>query len=327
MSACRSLRCSPEPETGSSSSSRTRRRSSSSSAARATSATSLPRGSRRSSSRARSRSRPTTTCCKEADAILIALQTPLTAQREPDLSIVLGAAAGHRAAPAEGPAGRARVDDVSRHDARAPRADPRERQRAQGRPGLPSRLLARARRSRPRGLDDPEHAEDRRRPHPACTERAVELYSRALETVHPVSSPEAAELTKLLENIFRSVNIALVNELAQLCDRMQIDVWEVDRRGRDEAVRVHELPAGPRARRPLHADRPLLPDLEGARIRLLHRVHRARGQGQREHAVLVPRQDRPRAERAREGRSRARRSSSSASPTRRTSTTRASRRR
>ena len=43
----------------------------------------------------------------------------------------------------------------------------------------------------------------------------------------PVSSPEAAELTKLLENIFRSVNIALVNELAQLCDRMGIDVWEV----------------------------------------------------------------------------------------------------
>ena len=42
-----------------------------------------------------------------------------------------------------------------------------------------------------------------------------------------MSSPEAAELTKLLENIFRSVNIALVNELAQLCDRMSIDVWEV----------------------------------------------------------------------------------------------------
>ena len=45
--------------------------------------------------------------------------------------------------------------------------------------------------------------------------------------MHPVSSPEAAELTKLLENIFRSVNIALVNELAQMCDRMGIDVWEV----------------------------------------------------------------------------------------------------
>ena len=45
--------------------------------------------------------------------------------------------------------------------------------------------------------------------------------------MHEVSTPEAAELTKLLENIFRSVNIALVNELAQLCDRMDIDVWEV----------------------------------------------------------------------------------------------------
>ena len=61
----------------------------------------------------------------------------------------------------------------------------------------------------------------------ACTERASELYGSAMETVHLVSSPEAAELTKLLENIFRSVNIALVNELAQLCDRMDIDVWEI----------------------------------------------------------------------------------------------------
>src|SRR5207237_3945717 len=62
---------------------------------------------------------------------------------------------------------------------------------------------------------------------PACTEAAAKLYGSAIETVHPVSSPEAAELSKLLENIFRSVNIALVNELAQLCERMGIDVWEV----------------------------------------------------------------------------------------------------
>jgi UDP-N-acetyl-D-glucosamine dehydrogenase len=62
---------------------------------------------------------------------------------------------------------------------------------------------------------------------PECTERACALYERAIETVFSVSSPEAAELTKLLENIFRSVNIALVNELAQLCDRMRVDVWEV----------------------------------------------------------------------------------------------------
>ena len=61
----------------------------------------------------------------------------------------------------------------------------------------------------------------------ASTDAAAALYGSAVDTVHRVSSPEAAELTKLLENIFRSVNIALVNELAQLCDRMGIDIWEV----------------------------------------------------------------------------------------------------
>jgi UDP-N-acetyl-D-glucosamine dehydrogenase len=62
---------------------------------------------------------------------------------------------------------------------------------------------------------------------PACTERAVALYSKAIDTLVPVSAPETAELAKLLENIFRSVNIALMNEMAMLCDRMGIDVWEV----------------------------------------------------------------------------------------------------
>ena len=61
----------------------------------------------------------------------------------------------------------------------------------------------------------------------ACTERARELYSQICDEVVVVSTPEAAEMSKLLENIFRSVNIALVNELAQLCDRLGIDVWEV----------------------------------------------------------------------------------------------------
>src|SRR6478672_889009 len=60
-----------------------------------------------------------------------------------------------------------------------------------------------------------------------CRRRATELYGLICDEVVEVSSPEVAELTKLLENIFRSVNIALVNELAQLCDRMDIDVWEV----------------------------------------------------------------------------------------------------
>jgi UDP-N-acetyl-D-glucosamine dehydrogenase len=164
---------------------------------------------------------------EEADAILIALQTPLTAQREPDLSIVLGAALDiaprlkkgqlvvlesttypgttrERLAPIlETGSGLEAGKDF--HLAFSPeRVDPgREDWTTRNTPKIVGGLT------------------------PACTERAVELYSRALETVHPVSSPEAAELTKLLENIFRSVNIALVNELAQLCDRMQIDVWEV----------------------------------------------------------------------------------------------------
>jgi UDP-N-acetyl-D-glucosamine dehydrogenase len=61
----------------------------------------------------------------------------------------------------------------------------------------------------------------------ACRSRAMALYGQICEHLVPVSSPDAAELTKLLENIFRSVNIALVNELAMLCDRMDIDIWEV----------------------------------------------------------------------------------------------------
>jgi UDP-N-acetyl-D-glucosamine dehydrogenase len=61
----------------------------------------------------------------------------------------------------------------------------------------------------------------------ACRDRAAALYREICDEVVEVSDPEAAELAKLLENIFRSVNIALVNELAMLCDRMGIDVWEV----------------------------------------------------------------------------------------------------
>ena len=62
---------------------------------------------------------------------------------------------------------------------------------------------------------------------PACLEKAVALYSQAVKTVVPVSSCRAAEATKLLENTFRSVNIALVNELKVVYSAMGIDVWEV----------------------------------------------------------------------------------------------------
>ena len=62
---------------------------------------------------------------------------------------------------------------------------------------------------------------------PACTRVVTALYQPAIETLVAVSSPEAAELVKLLENTFRSVNIGLVNEMAIVCDKLGVDVWEV----------------------------------------------------------------------------------------------------
>lgn len=62
---------------------------------------------------------------------------------------------------------------------------------------------------------------------PECTRRCVEYYSRIFDTVIPVSSSRCAEMVKLLENTFRSVNIGLVNEVALMCDKLGLDVWEV----------------------------------------------------------------------------------------------------
>jgi UDP-N-acetyl-D-glucosamine dehydrogenase len=62
---------------------------------------------------------------------------------------------------------------------------------------------------------------------PACTHVASALYGACIDTIVPVATPEAAELVKLLENTFRSVNIGLVNEMAIMCDKLGVDVWEV----------------------------------------------------------------------------------------------------
>ncbi|MFZ3079250.1 MAG: nucleotide sugar dehydrogenase [Bellilinea sp.] len=62
---------------------------------------------------------------------------------------------------------------------------------------------------------------------PACSEVAAAWYQQALKTVIPVTSTEVAEMAKLLENTFRMINIGLVNELAIICDRLGVDVWEV----------------------------------------------------------------------------------------------------
>ncbi|HNR30298.1 MAG TPA: nucleotide sugar dehydrogenase [Candidatus Hydrogenedentes bacterium] len=61
----------------------------------------------------------------------------------------------------------------------------------------------------------------------ACTEKAVALYRHAVDTLVPVADARAAEMVKLLENTFRAINIGMVNELALICDRLGVDVWEV----------------------------------------------------------------------------------------------------
>jgi UDP-N-acetyl-D-glucosamine dehydrogenase len=62
---------------------------------------------------------------------------------------------------------------------------------------------------------------------PACLEMATAFYGRAIETIVPVTSPAAAEMVKLFENTFRSVNIALANELLLMCDKLELDAWEI----------------------------------------------------------------------------------------------------
>ena len=162
----------------------------------------------------------------EAEAVLIALATPLSSQREPDLSIVRGA-----------------VEELTPHLRKGhlvvlesttyPGTTREVLQPLLEQSGLKAgedfHLAFSPERVDPGRTDWTTHNTPKivGGLTPACTERAAELYRAAIETVVPVSSPDAAELTKLLENIFRAVNIALVNELAQLCERMDIDVWEV----------------------------------------------------------------------------------------------------
>jgi UDP-N-acetyl-D-glucosamine dehydrogenase len=160
------------------------------------------------------------------DAVIICVPTPLTSSREPDLTYLVGAASSlaeivHRdqlvvlesttypgttreeVAPILERSGLRAGEDF--HLAFSPeRIDPgRTDYTVETTPKLVGGLT------------------------PASAERARELYSLVCKQVVVLSTPETAELAKLLENIFRSVNIAFVNELAQLCDRLGIDVWEV----------------------------------------------------------------------------------------------------
>jgi UDP-N-acetyl-D-glucosamine dehydrogenase len=160
------------------------------------------------------------------EAILICVPTPLTEHREPDLSYLVGAASALSRVLHEGRL--VVVESTTYPGTTRERVGPilEESGLAAGRdfnlaysperidPGRAGHSI----RETPKlvgGLTQP------------CRDRAAALYGRICDRVVPVSTLESAELAKLLENIFRAVNIALVNELAQLCDRLGIDVWEV----------------------------------------------------------------------------------------------------
>jgi UDP-N-acetyl-D-glucosamine dehydrogenase len=162
----------------------------------------------------------------EAEAVLICVPTPLNANREPDLGPLLGASRSLAAVLRRG-------QTIVLESTTFP-GTTREH------------LVPLLEESGLRAGDDfalafsPERVDPGRTDYtiantpkvvggltPECTEAAVEIYRRVCSTVVPVSAPEVAELSKLLENVFRSVNIALVNELAILADRMGIDIWEV----------------------------------------------------------------------------------------------------
>ncbi|NLT05400.1 MAG: nucleotide sugar dehydrogenase [Solirubrobacterales bacterium] len=162
----------------------------------------------------------------DCDAVLIAVPTPLTANREPDLGPLISSARALARVLREGQL-------VVLESTTYPGTT-----REQLVPLLEESGLA-------AGRDfnvafSPERVDPGRTDHTlrttpkivggltlACRDRAVTLYRHVCDELVEVSSPEPAELAKLLENVFRSVNIALVNELAMLCDRMGIDVWEV----------------------------------------------------------------------------------------------------
>ncbi len=161
-----------------------------------------------------------------ADAILICVPTPLTANREPDLGPLLEA--GHALAGVLQAGQLVVLESTTYPGTTRERLLPvlEESGLAAGRdfnlafspervdPGRTDFTL----RNTPKvvgGLTE------------ACGDRAEELYATVCDEIVRVSTPEVAEMSKLLENIFRSVNIALVNELAMLANRMDVDIWEV----------------------------------------------------------------------------------------------------
>jgi len=109
---------------------------------------------------------------------------------------------------------------------------------------------------------------------PASLAIADALYGAFAPKTVPVSSAATAEAVKITENVFRAVNIALANELKVVFDAMGINVWEVIDAASTKPFGYMPFPSWSRPRRTLHADRPLLSDLEGERVRSAHAIRR-----------------------------------------------------
>ena len=201
----------------------------------------------------------------ECDVIISCVPTPLGSHREPDLSFVEKSA--EDIAKTIRP-GQLIVLESSTY----PRTTreimlPRFEARPEMRQGFLPRLFTRARRSGPEGFqhaDDPETGWRNR-----CGQRRDRrgLYRKAIAQVIPVSSAEVAEAAKLLENIYRAVNIALVNEMKMVLDAMGIDVWEVIGAAINQALRFPGVLSRPRPGWALHSDRSVLSHLESPRSR------------------------------------------------------------
>jgi len=162
----------------------------------------------------------------ELDCVIICVPTPLTASREPDMSFIV--AASEAVAPFVRP-GQLFVLESSTYPGTTEEVMKPILERGGLVAGKDFYLAFSPEREDPGNA----HFNTRTIPKivggysPACLEVAQALYGSALTDIVPVSSTRVAEMAKLLENIFRCVNIALVNELKMLCDRMHVDVWEV----------------------------------------------------------------------------------------------------
>lgn len=162
----------------------------------------------------------------ECDAVIICVPTPLTGSREPDLTYLEAAVEdiGEVLQPGQTIVLESTTYPGTTRDLVATRLE------AAGRQAGEDFFLAFS----PERID-PGRTDYTVRTTPklvgglteACGTNAVALYETICDRVVSLSSPETAELSKLLENIFRSVNIAMVNELAQLCSRLGVDIWEV----------------------------------------------------------------------------------------------------